>query len=172
MFTYIVLLRGINVGGKGILPMRNLCSIVESLGCENIKTYIQSGNLVFNNSTELPTNFDIALSLEIEKIFNFKPGVFIFSLADFKKIIANNPFSIENGKIVHFYFLSTKPKNPDLEKLNSLKTETEQFKLLNQVLYLIAPDGIGRSKLASQIEKVLKTNATARNFNTINKLLL
>jgi uncharacterized protein (DUF1697 family) len=67
--------------------------------------------------------------------------------------------------------LDSIPRKPDLETLESIKTKSEQFKLVNQVFYLYAPDGIGRSKLAAKVEKVLGVAVTARNWRTVNEIM-
>jgi uncharacterized protein (DUF1697 family) len=166
MKTWIALLRGINVGGKHIVPMKELIKLLEANGFVNVKTYIQSGNVVLQSQTEP----DKIGSL-IEKRFGFKPSVLILSMADFKKAVANNPYKSDQGKTIHFFFCQTKPKSVDYEFLNSLKTESEEFKLIDKVFYLYAPDGIGRSKLVEKMGKgFTNVTMTARNLNTINKL--
>jgi uncharacterized protein (DUF1697 family) len=84
-----------------------------------------------------------------------------------------NPFpkAEAESKSVHLYFLAKTPKDPDLEALNRLKSGKESFKLMDDVFYLHAPDGIGRSKLAARAEKLIGVEATARNWNTVTKLL-
>ena len=173
MNTIIALLRGINVGGHNKLPMRELVQLLESLGLANVKTYIQSGNVVFQSErTDLP-----ALSSEIgtavQERHGFTPRVLLLSLADFQTAVSQNPFpeAQDNHKTVHFYFLESAPPNPDLTVLEAVKTESERFALIDTVFYLHAPDGIGRSKLAVKVEKAMGVAATARNWRTASKLL-
>jgi uncharacterized protein (DUF1697 family) len=170
MKTYIALFRGINVGGRNILPMKDLVLILESLGHENVKTYIQSGNVIFQNKHTIGLKDTIEISNEIHRKMGFEPKVIIINLIQFSESIKRNPFPIDNGKILHFFFLESKPKTPAIEKLESLKTESEEFALIENVYYLYAPDGIGRSKLAAASEKLLGVTITARNLNTVNKL--
>jgi len=80
------------------------------------------------------------------------------------------PFSSDEGKLLHFCFLSEMPKEPDLESLEALKSESEEFRLINKVFYLYAPDGVGRSKLAAKVEKAMGVPVTARNWNTVRKI--
>ena len=96
----------------------------------------------------------------------------MLQIGELQTAIKNNPFSVHEGKTLHFYFLSAKPENPDLTKLAKLKSPTEDFKLDNKVFYLLAPDGIGRSRLAAAVEQNLSVKVTARNLNTVNKLTL
>ena len=171
MITYITLFRSINVGGNNILPMKGLVKILEGLGCKNIKTYIQSGNVVFQFKKESQTKIAEQISLEVLELFQFKPEVFLLESADLQEAIKNNPFEVKNGKDLHFYFLESHPVAPDLKSLEAIKTNTEEFKLGKKVFYFYAPDGIGRSKLASKVQRSLKVQTTARNWNTVSKLI-
>jgi uncharacterized protein (DUF1697 family) len=168
MKTWIALLRGINVGGKHIVPMKELTKLLESAGFADVKTYIQSGNVVFRS----PARPKDEIGQLIEKKYGFKPSVFIMSGDDLKKAAANNPFETDQGKAVHFFFCDNPPESVDFELLDSLKAESEAYKLLDKIFYLHAPDGIGRSKLVEKMGKAFPdVNMTARNLNTINKLL-
>ncbi|WP_199610083.1 DUF1697 domain-containing protein [Flocculibacter collagenilyticus] len=166
MGTYILLLRAINVGGKNLLPMKELVPLLETLGYHHIQTYIQTGNVVFQ-SEQLPCTDTIQKS--IEQQFSFKPSLMILTLDAFNEALANNPFKQREGKLVHYYFCQPQP-SLDLDKINQLKTPTELYAYHNHVFYLYAPDGIGRSKLVANIEKCLGVDATGRNLNTVNKL--
>lgn len=170
MKTYIVLLRGINVTGRNILPMKDLTVMIDELGCKDIQTYIQSGNVVLKSKDTIDK-----LSKKISKMIlekkGFAPKVLLLEISELEKIVKNNPFKTDDGKTLHFFFLDSAAKSPDLEKLESVKTKNEKFVLKEKVFYLYAPDGIGRSKLASIVEKCLGVPATARNWNTVEKLL-
>lgn len=167
MKTWIALLRGINVGGKHILPMKELIALMETNGFSNVKTYIQSGNVVFQHERE---GGDQIAEL-IEGKFGFKPSVFVLREDELKAAAANSPFQTDIGKTLHFFFCDRVPEI-DYDFLDSLKTESEAYQLVDKVFYLYAPDGIGRSKLAEKMPRAFKgTTMTARNLNTINKLL-
>jgi len=165
MKTYIVLFRGINVGGKYLLPMKELVALLEINGFQNIKTYIQSGNVVLQgkriSSTELGTL--------IAGKFGFKPEVLVLEKSEFDLSIKHNPFHLAEGKSVYFYFCSKDPKL-NSEKLEKYLAESEEYKIKNKVFYLYAPKGIGRSRLVANIESCLGVPVTGRNINTINKL--
>ena len=168
METWIALLRGINVGGKHIVPMKELVRLLESNGFNHVKTYIQSGNVVFQISSK-PKH---EIGRLIEKSFGFEPAVFILSAEDLKKSVAQNPYHNSNGKTIHFFFLEEDPESIDYELLDSLKGELEEYKLIGKVFYLYAPHGIGRSKLAEKIGKAIPgVTMTARNLNTVNRLI-
>lgn len=172
MNTYIALFRGINVGGNNILPMRDLVEALESLDLENIRTYIQSGNVVFCSKKKDVKKLSATIGLSIEKNKGFSPKILILSLNDYKQAINSCPFTVKDGKLLHYFFLASIPKSPNLEGLLAIKVSSEEYELINNVLYLHAPNGIGRSKLAAKAEKLMGVPATARNWNTVQKLLL
>lgn len=168
METWIALLRGINVGGKHIVPMKELVALLEANGFKNVKTYIQSGNLVFQYAGIAGDR----IGQLIADKYGFRPAVFILGREDFKIAIAKNPFQSEQGKSIHFFFLEQDPETVDYALLDSLKSESEQYALVDKVFYLYAPDGIGRSKLVGKIGKAFPgVTMTARNLNTIVKLM-
>ncbi len=164
MKTYIVLFRGINVGGRNLVPMKELVAALDESDYQNIKTYIQSGNLVLQSQLKPKDIISIVLGR-----FGFEPVVFILEESDFSAAVINNPYRSPNGKDIHFYFCKDKPKT-DTVKLEKYKSESEEYFIGDKVFYLFAPDGIGRSKLAANIESCLGVAATGRNLNTINKL--
>jgi uncharacterized protein (DUF1697 family) len=166
MNTYIMLLRGINVGGRNILPMKELKSLLESKGYENVKTYIQSGNVLVD-ANEQP---DDSVRAAIKSKFGFDPNIMIFEQSEFETLVRKNPYSSDVGKSIHFFYCEREPK-PDREKIELLVSATERFELIGNVFYLFAPDGIGRSKLAGRVEALLGVPATARNLNTVNKII-
>jgi len=171
MNTYIALFRGINVGGKHILPMKDLVQLLEKLGCEQVKTYIQSGNVVFQHKEQQANTLGTEISSQILEGHGFEPNVLLLEAADLQEAVENNPFNTENGKDLHFYFLASHPENPDFEKLTAVQLPSEAFTLRHKVFYLYAPDGIGRSKLAAKVERCMGVPATARNWNTVRKLV-
>ncbi len=172
MKTYIALFRGINVGGKNSLPMKELVSILEALGCENIKTYIQSGNVVLQHEGKDIEHLARRISNEVKKKRGFEPHILLLTANEIQKAIKANPFpeAKDEPNTLHLGFLASKPANPNLKKLESIKTDTESFVLKDTVFYLHAPDGIGRSKLAASSEKLLGVPMTDRNWRTVCKI--
>ena len=173
MTTWITLFRGINVGGHNILPMSELKALLEELGCTDVRTYIQSGNVVFRHKEGQAAGLSETISKAVLSRFHFGPYVLLLTANYLENALAANPFSSaeENPKSVHLYFLSAAPIEPDLGGLKLLKLANEKFELIDQVFYLYAPDGIGRSKLAARVEKLLGVPATARNWRTAQKML-
>ncbi|MBI5304941.1 MAG: DUF1697 domain-containing protein [Chloroflexi bacterium] len=173
MNTFIALLRGVNVGGNTILPMRDLVDVLEGLGLKKVKTYIQSGNVVFQSAPANATDLSRKISAAIEKARGLSPQVLLLGIKELQAAIARNPFpqGVHEPKSLHLFFLDSIPRKPDLETLETIKTKSEQFKLINQVFYLYAPDGIGRSKLAAKVEKALGVAVTARNWRTVSEVM-
>ena len=169
----IALFRGINVGGKNSLPMKELVDILEEIGCQNVKTYIQSGNVVFKINDKNISGLSDYLRVEIKKRRGFAPFVLLLSRTDLEKIAANNPFpEVQNDpQALHVGFLAAVPTQPDLKRLESLREKNERFQLINNAFYLHAPNGIGRSKLAANTEKLLGVSMTDRNWRTVGKIL-
>lgn len=165
MASYVILFRAINVGGRNRLPMQDLVKLLQKQGFTQVKTYIQSGNVVFNS----PNKPTASLGTAIEKQFGFKPDIIVLTAKEFKTAIAQNPFATDEGKTLHFYFCKAKP-TLDKKRFEQFKTKREQYHLRGKVFYLLAPDGIGKSKLVGNIESCLGVAATGRNFNTINKI--
>ena len=170
MQAYVLLLRGINVGGSGKLPMADLRNMLSTLGAADVATYIQSGNAVFRSGND-PETLAKAVADAIETGFGFRPSTLVLPGADLQKARDAFPFkaALDAPKTGHIWFLSAKP-SPDLEALQALKTPDEEFALTGTTFNLYAPSGIGRSKLAAKVEKLLGVAATARNLNSVAKL--
>jgi uncharacterized protein (DUF1697 family) len=168
MKPFVALLRGINVGGRNPLPMKSLVALLEELGCSAVKTYIQSGNVVLRSRSSAP-RLAAAIGREIHRRHGFEPHVLLLTLDEFNAAIAANPFpeATKDPAGLHLGFLDSIPTNPKLQRMEELKTKTERFRLIGKVLYLHAPDGVGRSKLAAQSERLLGVPMTDRNWRTI-----
>lgn len=173
MTTYIALFRGINVGGKNVLPMKELVSILEDIGLWNVRTYIQSGNAVFKSRETDAGLLSNRISAEIETSHGFEPKVLLLELEEIEKVVAANPFPDAEfePKTLHLHFLASEPRTPDLDALEDIKADSERFVLKAGVFYLHAPDGIGRSKLAANAERLLGVPITARNWRTVRKVI-
>ena len=170
--TGIALLRGINVGGRHLLPMKSLVSLMESVGFENIRTYIQSGNVVFDHSGTVSEESIESVRGLVEEHHGFSPEILVLTLEQFRRAIQGNPYpeAVDDPKSLHLSFLSEEASRADLEGMEALKSPTEHFQLTGRVFYLHAPDGIGRSKLAAKVEPLLGVPATGRNWRTVMKL--
>lgn len=172
MKTYVALFRGINVGGKNPLPMKELAAVLEDLGAQGVQTYIQSGNAVFGREAADASGLASRISAEIQRRRGFAPHVLLLERADLAQAVQANPFPEAEADPValHVGFLAARPERPDLGKLEDLKKDSERFQLVDKVFYLHAPEGIGRSKLAASSEKLLGVPMTDRNWRTVGKL--
>ena len=156
MALWIALFRGINVGGNHLLPMAELRSLLEGMGCDDVRTYIQSGNVVLRSSVRSRTKLQDAIGQAVEDAKGFRAPVLVLSAKELDSAVRKNPFgAVEDGKLLHFNFLYEKPKRPDLAGLEQLATQGEELRLIERVLYVHTPQGLARSKVALQIEKRL-----------------
>jgi len=173
MNTYIALFRGINVGGHNRLLMNDLRSLLGDLGYQNVDTYIQTGNVVFQTEKNNIREISKDIRAEVKNNHGFEPDVLLLTLEEIKDVIESNPFpeAKSDPKSLHLNFLISTPENPDLESLENFKKESERFKLTDKIFYLHAPDGIGRSKLAGKTEKLLGVSMTGRNWRTVQRIL-
>ena len=172
MQTWIALLRGINVGGHHKLPMKDLVGIFEAAGGDDVKTYIQSGNVVFRADIDNLTAFSDKIGADIEAGHGFRPAVHILTAATLRAAIAANPYpeAVSEPKFLHLTFLSESPQPDRVESAKEALTDTEQFTVIGACLYMHTPDGLARSRFAANVEKLLGVSATARNWRTATKL--
>lgn len=179
--AWILLLRGVNVGGRHSLPMRELVEILESLGLEDVRTYIQSGNAVFraprgvsaSQADEIAAALAEEVAAAIRARRGFRPRALVLGAERLERAAAASPFQAESDaddRSVHVSFLVATPETPDLDGLSAIRAPSERFHLDGDVFYLHAPEGIGRSKLATRAERLLGVEATARNWRTVRKL--
>jgi len=174
MPTYIAMLRGINVGGNKKVPMERLRAMFEELGFEQVATYIQSGNVVFEAAKHSPLDLSKKIEERMLAEFGFPASVITRTVEELGKAIRNNPFPKQSGtdpSKVHIAFLSNIPRADAVKKLEALATTSEQLRHSGRETYLYYRDGMGRAKLTgSVLEKVLSVTATARNWNTVNQI--
>jgi uncharacterized protein (DUF1697 family) len=169
---YAALLRAVNVGGRKV-PMRDLKALFEELGHDDVVTYIQSGNVVFNGTGKAAT-LAKDLSAAIEKTFGLQTPVVLRTKAQLEKVIATNPYVAPGraGNRLYVVFLGVTPTAKAIATLDPDRSPPEEFTVIGKEIYILAPDGIGNSKLTIDwFEKRLGTVGTNRNWNTVNKLL-
>lgn len=169
---WIALIRGINVGGNNLLPMADLRDLLSELGYTGVKTYIQSGNCLFDCRKRKAEAISDEISDAIEVKFRFRPRVMTITADQVKEAIENNPFPQEpdNYKRLHMFFMTETPELVDEELLKSIQKEGEAYAYNDGVFYLYAPDGIWKSKIGARVEKILGVPMTARNLRTVMKL--
>ncbi len=165
MPVYIALLRAVNVGGTGKLPMSDLKSKCQDLGFESVQTYIASGNVIFK-STDSAASVKSALESELIAYAGKPVGVMVRTTTNMKSILSANPFADAEPSKVTVLFLDRKAKQSDISESTGIKNEVISMGV--KELYIHYPDGIGSSKLKNPAAK----SGTARNINTVRKIVL
>lgn len=173
--TYISILRGINVSGKNIVKMNALKAMYEDLGLKNVKTYLQSGNVVFQSPLNDNNELANMLSQQIKKQFEWDVLVIVKTHEEWNSLIKANPFlndSEKDQQYFHATILSGIAAPLNLTEINDKKGKDEDFAISDQAVYLYCPNGYGRTKLHNGFwESKLKTGATTRNWKTMIALL-
>ncbi|HEY3975494.1 MAG TPA: DUF1697 domain-containing protein [Candidatus Sulfotelmatobacter sp.] len=174
MPVVISMLRGINVGGHNKIKMDALRALYESVKCEGPRTYVQSGNVIFRTKEKHSSALAKKIQNAIEKKFGCCPDVVLRTTEEMRRAIAANPFGgrdLEPGKIL-VTFLAAEPGPEAQSMLLVFKKYPEELHLKGRELYIYFPNGAGKSKLPwSTIGKLLKTTGTARNWNSVTKML-
>jgi uncharacterized protein (DUF1697 family) len=172
MTVYVAMLRGVNVGGNS-LKMDWLRKACEDIGLQNVRTYVQSGNIVFSsrlNAVKLAPE----LKARIDAQTRLPVTVVLRSAGDLERVVANNPFLEQNGIDVaklHVTFLGKAAVKPALDKLDALAGTRDQYRLAGSEMYLHCPVNYGETKLSNgAIEKLLAVGATTRNWKTVTTL--
>ena len=176
MPTYISLIRGINVGGHKSIKMDELRKAAESLDFKDVRTYVQSGNIVFSAAKQAPAALSKKIETVILKKFGHEVSVITKTTEEVKQAIQNNPFlkekEIDVSKL-YVTFLSSHPQSADLKKLDAIPSGDDRYHWQGDLIFLYLPNGAGESKLANApLEKYLGVRATTRNWRTVNNLHL
>ncbi len=172
MSTKIAILRGINVGGKRKILMTDLKLLCETLGWKNVKTYIQSGNLIFTSKVE-NSKLENMLEKAITEKYGFDVPVIIRNADELKTTIDKNPFYKNNTDISHLYltFLKQKVMKENISQIQTYNFEPDKFEIRNQDVFIYCEGKYHQSKLTNNFfEKKLKVGATTRNWKTVLKL--
>jgi uncharacterized protein (DUF1697 family) len=176
MPTYVILLRAVNVGGYGKLPMASLKKLLTSLGFERVETYIQSGNAVVD--AEAPASkVAKTVSMALEKVMGVPVGVIVRTHEQLDQLIRNNPFAKEavDGARVHVAFLAGPAGAGAKDALDRIVANypkrRDRYHLAGDTLYLHLPDGAAETKFTGKaLDKAIGVIGTGRNWNTVLKL--
>ncbi|MEV0634320.1 DUF1697 domain-containing protein [Streptomyces sp. NPDC050619] len=174
--TYAALLRGINVGAGKRLPMAELRPLMEGLGFGGVRTYLQSGQAAFASDHGDEKSLAAELTQAIEKRFGFAVDVIVRDHAYLKAIVEACPFPAAEleAKQLHVTYFSAPVEAERFAEIDPAAYLPEEFRLGDRALYLYAPNGLGRSKLAEHLAKPRINKgliATTRNWNTVVKLV-
>lgn len=172
--VYIALLRGINVGGKNRLPMKELVAMFEDAGCGDVRTYIQSGNVIFRSAPALAEDIPSLIGDAMSSRFGFRVPIVTRTARELGEVACSNPFieaGIEADKL-HVVFLADRPDVSRIAALDPNRSPGDEFAALGSEIYLHCPDGLARTKLTnSYFDSMLTTASTMRNWRTVVKLL-
>ncbi|MEH7073027.1 DUF1697 domain-containing protein [Neobacillus drentensis] len=171
MTIYIALLRGINVGKNNRIKMADLKSLLETMGLEKVKTYIQSGNVLFEGPDD-SAQLSKQLEDKISETFGFPVPVMLRTAEEYEQIVRNCPYSMETlkeGESIQLAFLADEPSQEKIENLRSFKSEPDECFINGKEVYFYLRQSILDSKLVAQLPK-LGIPATVRNWKTVMKL--
>lgn len=175
MPTIVSLLRAVNVGGHAVIKMADLKALYESLKFRDVQTHVQSGNVVFRTESGDLGAMAAKIQAAVEKRFRVTPGVMLRTLDEMRRVAKRNPFAkrsgIEPAKL-HVYFLPHILSRPASAQLKNLPLDPEELIPSHSELFIYFPNGAGNSKLPwKTVEKICTAPGTARNWNTVTKLL-
>lgn len=175
MTTYIALLRAINVGGHRKIKMKDLRGMFNSMGFKNVKTYIQSGNVIFSTSETDMEKLAGFIETEIESRFGHDVPVMIRTQRQFEKLILRNPFEGREKDPFRLYvtFFRETPPDEKQNELMDLSSDTEIFEFTDGELFSLINKKSGKKEMFSNnfVEKVCGISGTSRNWNSVNKIL-
>ena len=174
MGTHVALLRGINLGGKNKLPMKDLANMFTAAGCTNVQTYIQSGNVVFQASDSLAVRVPDVIQRAIRDEFGLNVPVVTRTAEALRSVVDHNPFhkAGEDPELLHVAFLADEPAKAQVDALDPNRSPPDRFVVRGRDVYLCLPNGMAKTKLSNAyFDSKLKTVSTARNWRTTLKLL-
>jgi uncharacterized protein (DUF1697 family) len=174
MPIYVSMLRGINVGGHKKIKMDQLRASLEAIGLKQVRTYIQSGNVVFQAATTSPAALSKKIEKAISKEFGHSVSVITRTAAEIKSAIDRNPFLKERGidqEKLHLTFLSEAPAASALKQLEALVSPPDRLCCLGEEIFFYLPNGVSASILMRKpVDRILSVITTTRNWRTVNTL--
>ncbi len=175
MFTHLALLRGINVSGHNMMKMEALKSMLESVGFQNVQTYIQSGNVFVDSDEENAASVGFKIKQEIFAAFGHEVPVVVVNQNDLENCFKNNPYLKEkevDTKKLYVAFLSNTLKSESINDLKISQFKPDEASIDGNKIFIKYAVGAGKTRLDQKyIEKKLNLTATIRNWNTVTQLL-
>jgi uncharacterized protein (DUF1697 family) len=171
--TYVALLRGVNLGPRNKVSMADLRALFGTLGCEDVTTYVQSGNVVFKNCVAGPDELAAEIEGRIARELGLGIRVLLRTDEQLAKVAADNPFAAKESDALklHVTFLAEAPEGTRIDALQAKQFAPDEFRVVGGEVYLHCPNGYGRTKLGNTyFEKELGVTATTRNWRTVTKL--
>jgi len=170
MTKYIAFLRAINVGGNSIIKMDDLKKIFESFGLENVQTYIQTGNVIFESKVKDVPLLEKMLESQLEKALGYNVGIFLRTMQEVTAIASQCPFTSKENETVHVAFLREQPDKKTSQALLNHNSEVDEFMVQGQEAYNLRHDRDTSVFSNNFIEKTLGIPATTRNLTTVRKI--
>ena len=174
MTVHIALLRAINLAGRNPVAMADLRDLLSQLGFQEPRSLLQSGNLVFRSDARSTAALERTLEAEAARRLGLETAFFVRSAAEWKTIVASNPFPEEarrDPQRLLAVCLKDAPGAANVRALREAISGREVVRTEGRTAYIVYPDGVGRSKLTTALlEKKLGTRGTGRNWNTVLKL--
>jgi uncharacterized protein (DUF1697 family) len=171
---WAALLRGINVGGKNLLPMKELVAMFAAAGASDVESYIQSGNVVFSAGADVAAKIPDVVGKRIEKRFGFAVPIVVRSADELAAVARGNPFLAADADfaILAVMFLADKPSARAIAALDPGRSPPDEFVVRGREIFVRCPNGFARTKLTNAwFDSKLATTSTARNWRTVLKLL-
>jgi uncharacterized protein (DUF1697 family) len=172
--TYVALLRGINVGGKNKLPMKDLVQMFVEAGCDNPRSFIQSGNVIFRAAQTDTARLPDLITASIARDFGYRTPMLLRTTEQLRDVTSHNPF-LQDGaseETLHVMFLANRPSPARVDALDPNRSPPDAFRVRGQEVYLHLPAGVANSKLTnSYFDSKLASVSTGRNWRTVTKLL-
>ena len=170
---YVALLRGINVGGKNMLPMKELAGLFSAAGCGEVATYIQSGNIVFCAKDKVVKQLDSVIAKQVEDRFGLKVPVVLRTASELNAVVRGNPFLKAGAaeEMLHVLFLADRPSAGLVAGLDPARSAPDEYVVVGRDIYAKLVTGAAKTKLTNAyFDSKLKTVSTMRNWRTVLKL--
>jgi uncharacterized protein (DUF1697 family) len=174
MDAHVALLRAINVAGKNRLSMKDLGTLFTDAGCSDVRTYVQSGNVIFRASPTLANRIPAVIEKVISDRIGLRVPVVTRSASELRQVAKRNPYlrSEKDTSRLHVAFLAAKPTATQVAALDPDRSPPDEFTVRGREIYLRLPNGVGRTKLSNAfLDSKLGTTSTLRNWGTVLKLI-
>lgn len=171
MTKYVAFLRAINVGGNAVIKMEDLRKMFESFGVDNVATYIQSGNVIFESEEKDASTLEARIESQLEKSLGYKVPLFVRTMRELASITEKPPFQPKEKETVHVVFLRQSPDKKSAQTLMSFKSDADDFIVKGREAYNVRHDRDKSVFSNNWIEKTLGVTGTTRNLNTIQKIV-
>jgi uncharacterized protein (DUF1697 family) len=172
--VYVALLRGINVGGKNKLPAKDLVAMFDEAGGRDVRTYIQSGNVIFRATEACASRLPSEIAKAILARFGFRVPVVMRTAGELRAVAEGNPFvrSGADPEALHVVFLADRPHPGKVAALDPRRSPPDEFEVRGREIFLRCPSGVARTKLTNEyFDTKLATTSTMRNWRTVLKLV-